>query len=59
MHPDGKVALIIRGDIRHYEIGKYQREFLQLTNIMVEDRNSCITIIAVDSWPKHAIKSNI
>jgi len=31
MHPDGKAhrgtVLIIRSDIKHYEIGKFQREF--------------------------------
>jgi len=41
MYPDGKAhggtALIIRSDIKHYEIeNKFQREFLQ-ANIVVED----------------------
>jgi hypothetical protein len=57
-HPDGKThgvtVLIIRSNIKHYEIGKYQREYLQVTSIVVEDRNSCITISAY-SPPKHAI----
>jgi len=56
MHSDDKVygetILIIRS-IRHYEIGKYQREFLQATNIVVEDWNDS-TISAVYSPPKHA-----
>jgi hypothetical protein len=51
MHPDGKAdggtALIIRRDIKHYEIGKYQREYLQVTSIVVEDRNDCIVISVV------------
>jgi hypothetical protein len=49
-----KLFLIIKRVIRHYEIGKYQREFLQITSIVVEDRskNSCITI----SYPKHDIE---
>jgi len=39
MQPDGKahgeIVLIhtIRGSIRHYEIGKYQREFLQAISV--------------------------
>jgi len=53
MHPDskvhGKIALIIRSDIKHYEIGKFQREFLQAISIVVEDQNSCITISATYS----------
>jgi hypothetical protein len=36
MHPDdkthGDIALIIKSDIKHYEISKYQREFLQATS---------------------------
>jgi len=41
MHPDGKAyggtALIIRSNIKYYEIGKYQRDFLQSTCIMIEE----------------------
>jgi hypothetical protein len=58
MHPDGKVhrgtILIIRSNIRHYEIGKYQKE-LQAISIATEDRDGCI-IISVYSPPKHTIK---
>jgi hypothetical protein len=56
---DGGTTLIIRSSIRHYEIGKYQREFLQATSIVVEDWNGYITTSAVYSIPKHAIKRNI
>jgi len=38
-HSDNKAhggLLILRSSIRH-EIGKYQREFLQVANIVVED----------------------
>jgi len=60
MHPDDKAyegsALIIRSDIKHYEIGKNQGEFLQATNIVVKDQNGCITISATYSSPKHTIK---
>jgi len=34
MHPNGKAVLIIRNSIRHYEIGKYQTEYLQITNVV-------------------------
>jgi hypothetical protein len=58
MHPDskayGSTALIIRSDVKHYEINKYQREFLQAISIVIEDGS--ITISAVYSPPKHAIK---
>jgi len=60
MHSDGKIhggtAFIIRSDIKHYEISKYEKESLQATSIVVEDRNGSITILAVYSLPKHAIR---
>jgi len=50
MHPDGKAhggtALIISSRIKHYEIGKHQRDFLQATDVMIEIWNG-ITISAV------------
>jgi len=58
MHPDGKAhggtAPIIRGDIRQYKIGKYQRVYLQATNIVIEKRKGCLIILAVYSLPKHS-----
>jgi len=49
IHPDSKAyggtALIIRSNIKYYEIGKFQREFLQATSIVGEDQNSCITVL--------------
>jgi len=61
MHPDGKAhggtAIIIRSSIKHYEIDKHQRDFLQATSVMMETWNGCITISAVYSPPKHTIKS--
>jgi len=60
MYPDSKAyggtAFIIRSNIKQYEIGKFQTEFLQATSIAVEDRSSCITISAIYSSPKHTIK---
>jgi len=53
-----KKLLIIKSDIvKHYEIGKFQREFLQAASIMVKNQNGCtITISALYSPPKHTIK---
>jgi len=63
IHPDGKAyggsALIIRSNIEYYEIDKFQRKFLQATNIMVDDGNDCIIISATYLSPKHIIKNNI
>jgi len=60
MHSDDKAyggtTLIIRSSTRYYEISKYQREFLQVTSIVVEDRNDYITISTIYSRLKHAIK---
>jgi len=48
MHPDGKThggtALIIRSSIKHYEIDKHQRDFLQATNIMIEAWNGLLSL---------------
>jgi len=60
MHPDGKAyggIAFIRSSIKHYEIDKHQRDFLQATSAMIEIWNGCITISAVYSLPKHVIKS--
>jgi len=53
LYPDGKAhgetAFVIGRDIKHYEIDKFQREFMQATSIVVEDRNGCIIILAIYS----------
>jgi len=51
-----KKLLIIKSDIKHYKIGKFQREFLQAASIMVKNQNGYITISALYSPPKHTIK---
>jgi len=60
LHPDGKthggIALMIRNSIRYYEIGKYQRDYLQIRSV-VEVWNGCITISAVYLLSKYVIKS--
>jgi len=61
MHPDSKTyggtAIIIRSSIKHYEIDKHQRDFLQTISVMMETWNGCITISAVHSPSKHVTKS--
>jgi len=51
MHPDSKTycgtALIIRSSIKHYEIDKHQRDFLQVTSTIVEAWSGCITTSAI------------
>jgi len=60
VHSDGKVhggiALIVRSSIRYYEIGKYQKEFLQTIKIVLEDWYGYIIISTVYSPPKHVLK---
>jgi len=64
MHSDSKThggtALIIRNNIKYYDIDKFQRKFLQATNIVIKDQNvllsGCITISATYLSSKHAIK---
>jgi predicted nucleotidyltransferase len=52
----GETALIMRNDIRHYEIGKYQREFLQATSIMIEEWSQWLHYYLSYALPKHVIK---
>jgi len=60
MHLDdkthGETAVIIKGDVKRYEIDKFQRKFLQVVSIVVKDRNGCITISAIYLLSRHAIK---
>jgi len=51
-----ETPLIIRSNIRHYEIDKYQKE-LQATGVMVEDWHRSIIISAVYSPSKYIIKN--
>ena len=59
-HPDGRAhggsAIIIKSSIKHHELQKYSREFLQATSVSVEDWNGPITISALYCPPKHSIK---
>jgi len=59
MHPNGKahgeITLIIKSDIKHYEIGTKEKVTSLQASIMVKDQNGC-TNSAVYSPPKYAIK---
>jgi len=61
MHPDGKthgkINLIIKSSIKHYEINKHQRDFLHGTSDITKVWNGCITTSAVYSPLKYVIKS--
>lgn len=61
-HPDGTshggTAIIIKSNIKHYEIQKYERDFLQATSIVVEDWNGPITFSAIYCPPRHTISKD-
>lgn len=60
MHPDGTAhggtAVIIKNTIKHHLTTCYKKEFLQATNIVVEEWTGPITFSAVYCPPKHTIK---
>jgi hypothetical protein len=49
--PDGKEhagsAIIIRKDIKHYELAKYEMDHIQAKNISIEDWDGNLTISAI------------
>lgn len=55
----GGTAIIIKANIKHNEIQKYEHDYLQATSIIVEDWNGPITISAVYCPPKHTISHQI
>lgn len=60
-HPDGTAhggtAVIIRKNIKHHELLKYEKEHLQATSIQVEEWSGPLVLSAVYCPPKHRIKS--
>lgn len=60
-HPDGRghggTAIIIKSNIKNYEIQKYDHDYLQATIIIVEDWNGSITISAIYCPPRHTISN--
>jgi hypothetical protein len=59
-HPDGRAhagsATIIRKDIKHHELAKYEVDHIQATNISMEDWDGNLAISAIYCPPRHAIK---
>jgi hypothetical protein len=59
-HRDGRAhagtAIIIRKDIKHHELAKYETDYIQATNISIEDWNGSMTISAIYCPPRYAIK---
>jgi hypothetical protein len=59
-HQDGTAhassAMIIRKDIKHYELAKYETDHIQTINISIEDWNGNLTISAIYCPPRHKIK---
>lgn len=62
MHPDGTAhggtSVAIKSSIKHHENKKFTCEHIQATSVIVEDWIGPITIAAIYSPPKHAIKQN-
>ena len=50
-HPSGKAhddsGIIIKSSIKHYELPSFQKDYLQATNVAIEDRHGTITTLAV------------
>lgn len=58
-HPDGRAhggsVMLIKNNIKHHEISKYQKDYIQATSIQVTSRNKNIVISAVYCPPRHKI----
>jgi hypothetical protein len=59
-HPAGNsqdaTAIIIKNFIEHHKLNNYSQDFLQATNVTVEDTVGLLTISAVYLPPKHTVK---
>lgn len=60
-HPNntahGGSAVLIRSNIKHYELPKYQYDHIQAASIVIEDWSGPLTVSAVYSPPRHNISS--
>ena len=58
-HPNGKAqggtGIIIKTSIKHYELPSFQKDYLQATNVAIEDWHGPITTSAVYCPPRHSI----
>jgi hypothetical protein len=60
-HPDVRThagsATIIRKHIKHHELRKYETDYIQATNISIEDWAGNLAISAIYCPPRHKIKT--
>ena len=58
-HPSEKThgctGIIIKSSIKHYELPSFQKDYLQATSLVIEDRHGTITTSAVYCPPRHSI----
>ena len=58
-HPSGKAyggtGIIIKSNIKHYELPPFQKDYLQATNVAIEDCHGTITTSAVYCPPRHSM----
>ena len=61
-HPSGRAhggsAIIIKSTVKHYELPLFESDYLQATNMAIEDWHSPITLSAVYYPPKHIFSKN-
>jgi hypothetical protein len=59
-HPDARAhagsAIIIRNDLKHHQLAKYETDQIQATNISIEDWDGNLIISAIYCPPRHKIK---
>lgn len=55
-HPDGTAhggtAVIVKSNLRQYESFKYEKEHIQATSVILEDKTGSLAVSAVYSPPK-------
>lgn len=62
LHPDGTAhggtAILIRKQIKHYELPQFKSPHIQATNVCITDWNGDLTVSAVYCPPRHNIRRN-
>ena len=51
----GDTGIIIKSSIKHYELPSFQKDYLQATSVVIEDRHGTITTSAIYCPPRHSI----
>ena len=61
-HPSGRAhegsAIIIKSTVKHYKFTSCETDYLQATNMAIEDWHSLVTLSAVYCSPKHNLSKN-